>query len=75
MGVARTYKSAKAAKGGFKKNSKGGKTKVTKVVTKTSVDQTKAGKKADKKRKALPAGKRITKSGYTYYERRANRAD
>ena len=29
----------------------------------------------DRKRKALPAGKRISESGNTYYEKRANRAD
>jgi len=30
---------------------------------------------ADKKRKALPAGKRISKNGKYYYESRKNRSD
>lgn len=30
---------------------------------------------ADKKRSALPAGKRIAKSGSTYYETRSDRSD
>jgi len=30
---------------------------------------------ADKKRKALPAGKRISKNGKSYYEYRKNRTD
>jgi hypothetical protein len=33
------------------------------------------GKSQDSKRKALPPGKRISKSGNTYYETRANRTD
>jgi hypothetical protein len=31
--------------------------------------------KGDKKRKALPPGKRISKSGNVYYEYRRNRSD
>ena len=30
---------------------------------------------ADKKRKAMPPGKRISKTGRTYYEARRNRSD
>lgn len=37
--------------------------------------RTDRGKNQDAKRKALPPGKRISKSGKTYYETRANRTD
>lgn len=48
----------------------------TKVGTKLkNVGQTKAGKKIDKEISAMGAGKRVSKSGNVYYERRANRAD
>jgi len=35
----------------------------------------KTTKSIDKKRKALPPGKRISKNGNIYYEMRANRSD
>jgi len=40
-----------------------------------AVEKTTKGKAADKKRSALPAGVRISKSGKVYTERRSNRAD
>lgn len=54
------------------KNSKGTKTIIT-----HSTSQKKSGsnKSADKRVKALPAGRRISKSGNVYYERRENRSD
>ena len=35
----------------------------------------KGNRKADKKRQALPPGKRISKNGKIYYEYRSNRSD
>lgn len=46
-----------------------------KKATITKVDQTKRGIKSDAKRQALPAGRRISKDGNVYYEKRSNRAD
>ena len=52
------------------------KPKVVKTVNKqTHKNQTKRGKKLDKKKKALPPGWRISKNGNRYYEDRANRSD
>ena len=42
-------------------------------VTKTQVGKT--DRKRDMKRKAMPPGKRISKNGKIYYERRKNRSD
>lgn len=56
-------------------NSKGGKTTITHSSTTKRVAQTKAGKKKDRKTKALPAGKRVSASGNKYTERRSNRSD
>jgi len=39
------------------------------------VKQSKMGRRLDKRRKALPPGKRRSKSGRVYYERRSNHAD
>jgi hypothetical protein len=51
-------------------------TKKTVIKSKDSFRQTGASNKAkDETRKALPAGKRKSASGKTYYERRANRSD
>jgi hypothetical protein len=54
-------------------------TKARKMKPKTIVvskRQTGTSNKAiDKRMKALPAGKRISKNGNIYYERRANRSD
>lgn len=41
----------------------------------TKVAQTKAGKKADAGRKAMPSGLRISKTGRLYTEKRSNRVD
>lgn len=56
------------------KNSKGTKTKL--VATTKSIIKNTVSKSADRKIKALPAGKRISKTtGGVYYERRSNRSD
>jgi hypothetical protein len=39
------------------------------------VKQTKLGKKSDASRDALPSGKRISRTGKVYTERRSNRVD
>jgi len=49
--------------------------KTYKVDYQTKTTQTKRGTNQDAKRKALSPGKRISKSGNTYYETRANRTD
>lgn len=46
-----------------------------KVVFKSSHQTGTSNKKRDKKRDALPAGKRISKTGKVYYEYRKNRSD
>ena len=49
--------------------------RTVKKMRKKAVKRTKRGAKADQKRAALPAGKRVSRTGRTYTERRANRAD
>lgn len=46
-----------------------------KVVYKKNRQTGKSDKKMDKKRSALPPGKRISKNGNVYYEYRKNRSD
>ena len=46
-----------------------------KVVKKATHQTGKSIKSIDKKRKALPPGKRISKTGKIYWEMRANRSD
>ncbi len=57
-----------------KKKSTGTPKKKKKTILR-KVKQTDRGLKADGNRKALPAGKRISKDGNIYYETRSNRAD
>jgi hypothetical protein len=45
------------------------------TVKRSLVQNGKSNKKSDKKRKALHAGKRVSKSGRVYYESRKNRSD
>ena len=51
------------------------KTKPIEVITKSSQQIGKSIKNIDKKWVALPPGKRISKYGKVYYERRKNRSD
>jgi len=66
-GIGKKPKVKKVAKKNIKKTYK--------VNYQTKTLQTKRGIKQDTKRKALAPGKRISTSGNTYYETRANRSD
>jgi len=54
---------------------KGKKRKLPCVLIEDSLQYGKSDKEIDKKRLALPSGKRMSKSGNVYWERRANRSD
>lgn len=72
---AKTKKVATKKKAVVKKVAKRKVRKTYKVDYQTKTTQTKRGTNQDKKRKAISPGKRVSKSGNTYYETRANRTD
>ena len=76
-GIKKKAKAKKSAvkKAVVKKVAKRKVRKTYKVDYQTKTTQTKRGTNQDAKRKALAPGKRVSKSGNTYYETRANRTD
>ena len=54
---------------------KGNRKRKTKLVYEYKSQTGKSKTKLDKKRKALAPGKRVSKNGKVYYERRKNRSD
>jgi hypothetical protein len=76
-GIKKKAKAKKSAvkKAVVKKVAKRKVRKTYKVDYQTKTSQTKRGTNQDAKRKALAPGKRVSKSGNTYYETRANRTD
>ena len=51
------------------------KTRKTKIVYEYTKQKGRSNRKIDSRKKALAPGKRISKNGKVYYERRKNRSD